>query len=135
MSLRNQLADLSEQLAELHVERMDRDDVTLHTIREAHELALNHHAADAIDIARRVTGPLSPSEGRAILAAMIQSLPPELLLGISDVCELLAVSPATVAEWIEAGQLRASNLSKSNRPRWVIRRDNLDRFLELRAAR
>jgi len=54
------------------------------------------------------------------------------LLNIADVCELLAVSPATVTEWIESKQLRASNLSKSMRPRWVIRRPDLDRFLEFR---
>ncbi|MCI0331946.1 MAG: helix-turn-helix domain-containing protein [Planctomycetes bacterium] len=137
MNLRQQLESLSQELAELHDERMDRFDQTLHTIREAYELALNHHAADAIDIARRVTHPLSPSEGRKILAAMIQSLPddPKALLNISDVTELLSVSPATVAEWIETGQLKASNLSKSQRPRWAIRRADFDRFLEFRAAR
>jgi Helix-turn-helix domain len=137
MALKQQLEFLSQQLASFDDEQVDRFDETLHTICVAHELALNHHAADAIDIARRVTGPLSPSEGRAILAAMIQALPndPKSLLNISDVCELLSVSPATVAEWIETGQLRASNLSKSNRPRWVIRGADFDRFLEFRAAR
>lgn len=137
MSLKQQLESLSQELALLHDERLDRFDQTLQTIREAHELVLNHHAADAIDIARKVTGPLSPSEGRTILAAMIQSLPddPKALLNISDVVDILSVSPATVAEWIDTKQLRASNLSKSNRPRWVIRRADFDRFLEFRAAR
>ena len=137
MTLRKQLESLSKQLESFDDEQLDRFDQTLFTIREAHELALNHHAADAIDIARRVTGPRSPGEGRAILAAMIQTLPddPNALLNISDVAELLSVSPATVAEWIETKQLKASNLSKSQRPRWVIRRADFDRFLEFRAAR
>lgn len=134
MTLRKQFESLSQQLAELHDERMDRFDQTLFTIRHAHELALNHHAAEAIDIARRVTGPLSPGEGRVVLARMIASLTDDQndLLNISDVCELLSVSPATVAEWIESKQLRASNLSKSIRPRWLIRRTDLDCFLEFR---
>ena len=131
MNLRQQLAALSEQLV-FDGDQMDRCDETLDTIRNAHNLALNHHAADAVEIARHIVEPLSPSEGRAILAAMIQSLPPEPLLGISDVVELLSVSPATVAEWIETKQLRASNLSKLNRPRWVIQRVELDRFLKFR---
>lgn len=137
MSLRKQLEQLSAELADLDQldgENADRFDQTWFAIRNAHELALNDHAADAIDIARRVTGPLSPSEGRMILAAMIHSLPddPKALLNISDVCELLSVSPTTVADWIETKQLKASNLSKSNRPRWVIQRVELDRFLKFR---
>jgi hypothetical protein len=117
-------------------EQLDRFDQTLFAICHAHELALNHHAADAIDIARRVTGPLAPGEGRTILAAMIQSLPddPKALLNISDIVELLSVSPATVTGWIETKQLKASNLSKSHRPRWVIQRVELDRFLKFRQA-
>jgi hypothetical protein len=117
-----------------HDEHLDRFDETLHTIRRAHGFALEHHAADAIDIARRVGDPLTPDEGRKVLAEMIQSLPddPKPLLNISDVVELLSVSPATVAEWIDTKQLKASNLSKSNRPRWVIQRVELDRFLKFR---
>lgn len=107
-------------------------------VAEAEQRAASAGLPAAVKACQIRSGPVGVELARRVLAACLAGCPDDPakdLLNISDVCELLAASPATVAEWIETGQLRASNLSKSHRPRWVIRRDNLDRFLELRAAR
>jgi excisionase family DNA binding protein len=107
MTLRKQLHSLSRQLAELHDEQMDRFDQTLFTIRHAYELAVKHHAADAINIARRVTGPLSPGEGRAILASMIASVPADEspTMSVPQAAELLGISKETVYRLCSDGVL------------------------------
>lgn len=50
----------------------------------------------------------------------------------TDVAKLLSVSPATVIDWIRTNQLKASNLASGNRPRYAIRREDLDAFLKMR---
>ena len=49
----------------------------------------------------------------------------------------LLVRPSKVLTWIRNGELSAINVSESmaGRPRWRIRREDLDRFLEARANR
>jgi DNA-directed RNA polymerase subunit K/omega len=141
MTLRQLLDRADTQLAECHDEQSDRFDFTLSVIRRAHEIALEHHAADAAEIARKVTGPLSPGEGRVILASMRASLPesepqpaepqPDTL-DPPQVAKELRVSPATVIGWIRSKQLRAANIATGSRPRYIIQRVDLDRFLKLR---
>lgn len=98
MSLRILLQRADKQLADCHDEQLDRFDFTFSVIGRARELALKHHAAEAINIARQVTGPLSPSEGRAILAAMIASLPADesTTMSVPQAAEILGVSKETV---------------------------------------
>jgi hypothetical protein len=50
----------------------------------------------------------------------------------ADVAAILAVSPKKVRAWIRSGALRASNLNDARRPRWIIRRDDLDAFVQAR---
>ncbi len=49
-----------------------------------------------------------------------------------DVAKQLSVSPATVIGWIRSGQLKAANIAKGPRPRYVIRPSDLDAFLKMR---
>lgn len=50
----------------------------------------------------------------------------------ADVAKLLRVSVNTVLEWIDTNQMKASNLATGSRPRYVIQRADLDRFLQSR---
>jgi hypothetical protein len=50
----------------------------------------------------------------------------------ADVAKQLQVSPAKVIGWIRSGQLKAANIATGPRPRYVIQRDDLDRFLSSR---
>jgi hypothetical protein len=50
----------------------------------------------------------------------------------ADVAAILAVSPKKVRLWIRTGALKASNLNDNRRPRWIIRRDDLDEFVQAR---
>lgn len=55
------------------------------------------------------------------------------VLNPPDVAERLRVSPDTVHGWIRSGQLKASNLAApGRRPRYKIRREDLDNFLAKR---
>ena len=49
-----------------------------------------------------------------------------------DVAKQLSVSPATVIGWIKSGQLKAANIAKGPRPRYVIQPDALAAFLKMR---
>jgi len=48
------------------------------------------------------------------------------------VAKQLAVSPATVIEWIRSGQLKAANIATGSRPRFVINPEDLATFLDNR---
>lgn len=39
---------------------------------------------------------------------------------------------ATARNWISSGQLRGANLAKGRRPRYIVKREDLDRFCENR---
>jgi hypothetical protein len=56
----------------------------------------------------------------------------EVPMNPGDVAELLHVSPHTVLGWIRTTQLKASNIATGMRPRYVIQRTDLDRFLASR---
>ena len=103
-------------------------------IAEAERRAADAGLPAAVEACQIRPGPVGVDLARRVLAECLAACPDESkdLLNPSDVAELLSVSPATVAEWIESDQLKASNLSKSMRPRWVIHRPDLDRFLEFR---
>jgi excisionase family DNA binding protein len=126
MNLRTLLQRADKQLADCHDEQLDRFDFTFCVIRRAHELALKHRAADAIDIARRVTAPLSPDEGRAILAAMIASLPTDesATMSVPQVAELLGVSKETVYRLCTDGLLAHARV----RNRITITRQQLEQY-------
>jgi excisionase family DNA binding protein len=126
MTLRQQLERADKHLAELHDELPERFDFTLNVIARAHALALEHHAADAIDIARRVTGPLSPGEGRAILAEMIASLPADeaTTMSVPQAAEILGVSKETVYRLCNDGLLSHTRV----RSRITITQQQLEQY-------
>lgn len=49
-----------------------------------------------------------------------------------DIAKSLSVSPTTVIGWIRSGQLKASNLAKAARPKYVIEKEALSEFLRMR---
>jgi hypothetical protein len=57
---------------------------------------------------------------------------PSTTMNPADVAKQLKVSPATVIGWIRSGQLKAANLAKGPRPRYVVQRDDLNAFLKMR---
>lgn len=51
----------------------------------------------------------------------------------ADIATILAVSPKKVHKWIRTGAMKASNLNDNpTRPRWIIRREDLDTFVKSR---
>ena len=55
------------------------------------------------------------------------------ILNPPQIAKELRVSPDTVLGWINTKQLKAANVATGNRPRYKIRRYDLDRFLKLRS--
>lgn len=56
---------------------------------------------------------------------------------VPEVSERLGISAKKVIDWIECGEMRGINLAtakKGDRPRWRILAEDLDRFIESRAA-
>jgi len=51
-----------------------------------------------------------------------------------EIARSLRVSETKVAAWIRSGRLRAYNVSESARPKYRIRADDLDDFLQARAV-
>lgn len=51
-----------------------------------------------------------------------------------EIAQLLSVSADTVLGWIRSRELKASNIAArtSNRPRWVVRKSDLETFLKNR---
>ncbi len=59
------------------------------------------------------------------------------MLTVKQIAEQAAVSEETVLAWINGGELRASNCSRRRglKPRWRVRADDLDAFLDARMNR
>jgi excisionase family DNA binding protein len=69
---------------------------------------------------------------RYLAACIAATKEPEVLpktLTPPEVAKQLGADPATVINWIRSGQLKASNLATGARPRYVIRPEDLDKFL------
>lgn len=133
--LKQLLQRADKQLAELHDEDGTRFDFTLNVIARAHELALEHNAAEAARVVENITGPLSPNAGRRLLAVMLatQSADKPDTLSVAQAAERLKVSPDTVTGWIHSGTLKASNVGKGKqRGRYRIAAADLDNFMAAR---
>ena len=63
-----------------------------------------------------------------------KSRQPSEILNPPEVAEMLRVSPETVHGWIRSRQLKAANVAGpgSRRPRWKVKREDLDAFLARR---
>jgi excisionase family DNA binding protein len=60
---------------------------------------------------------------------------PDPFLTVADVASTLKISEDSVLGHIQTKRLRAVNVGSGvRRPRWRIRREDLDQFLELRVA-
>ncbi|MEX2171394.1 MAG: helix-turn-helix domain-containing protein [Pirellulales bacterium] len=88
---------------------------------------------------RNLTG--SPESAATLVLAQVRSgqtgeLPAsdraDSPLNPPQIAKQLRVSPAKVIEWIKSGQLKASNIATGTRPRFVVQRSELDRFLQVR---
>lgn len=55
-------------------------------------------------------------------------------LTVPDIARMLHCRPAKISGWIRAGRLRAVNLSDGLRPRYRVRRADLDDYLDRRAV-
>ncbi len=67
------------------------------------------------------------------LLRCLEALPePKAILSPPQVAEQLGVAPETVVTWIKNGELKASNLAKAARPRYVVTPGDLDAFLKTR---
>lgn len=74
----------------------------------------------------------TPQECAAILVDCLALLPDEDVFAPKDAAKMLAVTTAKVVGWIETGELKATNLSKGLKPRWIISKDDLETFLASR---
>lgn len=73
----------------------------------------------------------TPIEAREILAACIAATHDKVKpLTPAAVGKQVGASPETVIGWIRSGKLKAANLSKGVRPRYVIEPDDLAAFLK-----
>lgn len=59
---------------------------------------------------------------------------PRDVLTVAEVAARLRIRPKTVRKFIRSGALKASNIGTAKRPRYAIREDFLDAFLEARAV-
>ena len=55
-------------------------------------------------------------------------------LTVPEIARLLRTRESKVISWIRSGRLPAANISDGRRPRYRIRRSDLDEFLRARAA-
>jgi excisionase family DNA binding protein len=73
-------------------------------------------------------------ETRRILAECLAACPEPSrdTLTPPEVAKQLSVSSDTVLAWIRSGELAAANIASrtSNRPRWIIKKTDLDRYLK-----
>lgn len=49
------------------------------------------------------------------------------------IARMVGVGADKVSAWIAAGELKATNVSQSSRPRWKVHPDDLQRFLDGRS--
>lgn len=60
------------------------------------------------------------------------------ILTVPDTADELGIDRETVTRWIKTGQLAATNVCKNAggcKPRWRVRREDLDAFLATRSNR
>lgn len=91
----------------------------------------------SLDLHQAAQAVTTPEELAGVLIACLAALPGDQpadpnTLGVADVARMLSVSQETVLGWIHNRELKASNIAAGNRPRWIISRLELDRFLESR---
>ena len=76
----------------------------------------------------------SPEAAATLVLAAAQSAPSGVLTPPA-IAKQLGCRASSVVAWIKSGQLKASNLSKSNRPRYRVQAEALAEFLEKQEPR
>jgi excisionase family DNA binding protein len=130
--LRSQLTELDNlDPRDPEQDAYDRADL----IREAERRAADAGLPDAVAACQIRPGPVGIDLARRVLSACLAACPddpPPDTIDPPQVARELRVSPDTVLDWIRKGQLTASNIATGNRPRWIIKRSDLDTFLKTR---
>jgi excisionase family DNA binding protein len=103
-------------------------------IDEAERHAAKAGMADAVRACQIRQGPIGVGLARRVLSACLAACadePSRETLTVPQVARQLKKSRDTVRNWISAGKLPASNLNcPGKRPRWIVKRDDLDVFLK-----
>ena len=112
----------------------DRADETVPIIREAGRIAVELGLPDvARHCATVTTSMLALPVAQLVLCECMAMLPKPIpdgtTLTVTEAARLLKVNRDKVLGWINAGRLRAANVSKGFRPRWRISQRDLDTFL------
>jgi excisionase family DNA binding protein len=106
------------------------------TIDEAEQRAAVVGLPDAVQACQIRPGRIGVDLARRILSECLASCvsdPPRDTLTVPQIASQLKVSRDTVRNWIASGKLQAANLNRpGTRPRWVVKRDDLDAFLKKR---
>lgn len=76
----------------------------------------------------------SPEAAATLVLAAAQSAPSGVL-SPPEIAKRLGCRASSVIGWIKSGQLKASNLSSSNRPRYRVQAEALADFLEKQEPR
>jgi hypothetical protein len=98
---------------------------SLHSLRTIPAMVALPITADTI---------IQPGDRVCITPKSIWAAAPEDYLSVPQICRDLRKSPAVVHGWIRNGELPAFNKNDNGRPRWMVRKLDLERFLEARIA-
>jgi excisionase family DNA binding protein len=99
-------------------------------IREAARRAAAAGVPDAVRACKIRRGPISTSIAREVLAACLAAVPVTQTERLTppQAAKRLGISPDTVLGFIRRGELKASNVSKAQRPRYRITPEALAEF-------
>ena len=102
-----------------------------YAIQEAGEFAARLGLADLYRASLQYNETATPKQAIAFLAECLAGLPTAKadVLTANQAARTLGVRKEKVLRWIRTGELRASNVSQGYRPRWRIKRADLDGFL------
>lgn len=130
--LRSQLAEI-DQLESEPITGTMFDDLRS-VIDEAERRAATAGVADAVRACQIRRGPIGVGPARRVLSACLAACadePSRDTLTVPQVARQLKKSRDTVRNWITTGKPPASNLNiPGKRPRWIVKRDDLDTFLK-----
>lgn len=131
--LRQQLASFDE-LESDHRDPLGDCESIADVIAEAGRRAAAAGLPDVVKTCQIRSGPVGTDLARRVLSACLAACaeePSRDTLTVPQVARQLKKSRDTVRDWIGSGKLSASNLNRpGKRPRWIVKRDDLDAFLK-----
>lgn len=101
--------------------------------QHTYDLGMYDLALSLPDSARCKTPLTACNQLKRCLAALDQPAPgnPDIL-SVPEIAAETGTSEDTIRSWITSRQLTASNVSTGNRPRYLVRREHLNEFLQSR---